>query len=187
VNDQTLPYRYLNIFTNPLVTDWTRYIDNPEKIFLHIDQGGNYLLPEVKEFFLDLGLVPKRGNLWSRDPFNVPPYHTDQKQDCELFAINWLLSGESGITEWSIKALKYKIEQNQQPLLDKTDPQFWGDPVMVPDFSAVLDRPMMIRTDIPHRVNTLKNSTWRISYSLRFEDNPSWEAGLEKLKNYIIQ
>jgi hypothetical protein len=186
VIEQTPPYRYLNIFKNPLGSDWIEYVSESEKLFLHIDQGGNYLLPEVKEFFLDLGLVPKRGNLWSRNPFNVPPYHTDQKENCELFAINWLLFGEPGITEWSFKALKYKIEKNQKPLLNDTDPQFWGDPAMIPEFSAVLDKPMMIRTDIPHRVNNLKNSTWRISYSLRFENNPSWELGLEKLKNYII-
>lgn len=75
--EQTPPYRYLNIFKNPLGSDWIEYVSESEKLFLHIDQGGNYLLPEVKEFFLDLGLVPKRGNLWSRNPFNVPPYHTD--------------------------------------------------------------------------------------------------------------
>ena len=184
MNNQTLPYRYLNIFKNPLGTNWTKYISESEKLFLHIDQGGNYLLPEAKEFFLDLGLVPKRGNLWSREPFSIPTYHTDQKENCELFAINWLLTGDPGTTEWSLKALNFKIEKNHRPLLDETDPQFWGDPAMAPDFSAVLDNPMMIRTDIPHRVNNV--STWRISYSLRFEDNPSWEVGLEKLKNYII-
>lgn len=183
---ESIPYRYLNIVANPLVADWTKYIEDPNSAFLYIDYGGNYLLPEVKKFFLDLGLVPKRGNLWSRGPYSVPMYHTDQKEDCELFAVNWLLSGNPGITEWSFKALNYKIEDTMSRLLEKTNPQFWGDPSIVPDVSAVLNKPMMIKTDIPHRVNNDNSDTWRISYSLRFENNPSWEEGLDKLKNYII-
>lgn len=186
VNKHLLPYRYLSITTAPLVEDWITYIKDSNSLFLIIDYKGNYLLPEVKRFFLDLDLVPKRGNLWFRSPYSVPPYHTDQKEDCELFAVNWLLSGNPGITEWSFKALNFKINDPMPRLLENTNPQFWGDPSLDPDVFAVLDKPMMIQTDIPHRVNNSNSDTWRISYSLRFENNPSWEEGLEKLKNYII-
>jgi len=182
----SLPYRYLDITLDPLIFDWKKFIDDPESVFHIKDHGGNLLRPEIKDFFCNLGLRPKRGNLWSRKPKSIPPYHTDQKVDCERFAVNWLLSGSPGITEWSWKALEYKIDNDKlSPIYDDTSPQFWGSLSLNPDVSAVLDKPMIIQTDIPHRVIN-RNDTWRISYSLRFEDNPTWETGLEKLKEYIL-
>lgn len=182
----SLPYRYLDLPNNPLVADWMKYVENANAVFLHMDHGGTYLRPEIKDLFSNLGLIPKRGNLWSRPPFSVPMYHTDQKKDCELFAINWLLLGDPGITEWSFKALNHKIENFELRLNKETSPQLWGDPSLSADISAVLDKPMMIKTNIPHRVNTNNINTWRISYSLRFKTNPTWEYGLEQLKKYII-
>ena len=187
MNQNDVPYRYLSLTDDPLVEDWKSVINNINSSFIYVDNEANLLRQDVKTLFLECGMIPKRGNLWSREPYSFPPYHTDQKVNCELFAINWLLIGEPGLTEWSYQALNYKIENNNlKPLHKITSPQFWGDCYMKPDVTAVLNKPMMIKTNIPHRVNNENNSTWRISYSLRFEGNPTWEEGIEKLKNFII-
>ncbi len=182
---QEVPYRYLSLINDPLVEDWKGVIEDINSSFIYLDSQGSLLKQELKNLFFDCGLIPKRGNLWSREPHNLPPYHTDQKVNCELFAINWLLIGEPGLTEWSYKALEYK-DDNWTPLYKTTSPQFWGNMYMEPDFTAVLNKPMMIKTDIPHRVNNRDNNTWRISYSLRFENNPTWEVGLEKLSKFLV-
>lgn len=183
-----LPYRYLDLPIEPLIAGWENFVEDLNSFFVYFDHFGNSLLkPELKELFLECGLSPKRGNLWSKKPVDLPwYYHTDQKTDCELFAINWLLKGQPGLTEWCSNALNYKVEMNGTPGAYGTDTQWWGNRYMIPDVSVKLNRPMMIVTDIPHRVNTLDADTWRISYSLRFEGNPSWETGLKKLSKFII-
>jgi hypothetical protein len=55
-----------------------------------------------------------------------------------------------------------------------------------PEFTTVLNRPMLTRVDIPHIVNTTGTSTIRLSYSLRFKDNPTWDYCLEQLKDIIL-
>lgn len=180
-----LPFRYLNIAQDPLVENWKDFVPSFSKLFHLKDFHGQYLRSDIQELFLDLGLTPSRGNLWSRPPFQTPHYHTDQKIDCERFAVNWLLYGDPGITEWSYAALNHKIEDDVRPALKDTSPEFWGPWNTRPDVIAVLQKPMMMQTDIPHRINMANVSTWRISYSLRFQNNPSWKEGLEKLKHYI--
>lgn len=187
IND--LPYRYLNIPDNPLVNGWENSVADIESFFLFLDiEGNNLLKPELKKFFIELGLEPKRGNLWSRKPFDLPwYYHTDQKVNCERFAINWLLRGNPGLTQWSYQSLNLKVEMSGRPGAYGTDTQWWGDSSISPDVSVELNRPMMIVTDIPHRVDNSMSNTWRISYSLRFKGNPTWQEALEKLQNYIVE
>lgn len=182
------PFRYLNLPIDPLIDGWENVVENLNSFFVYFDKEGKTLLkPELKNLFLECGLDPIRGNLWSRQPFDLPwYYHTDQKTNCELFAINWLLKGNPGLTEWSYAASEHKVEMDGKPGAYGTDTQWWGDKWTVPDISAKLDKPMMIVTDIPHRVNNSMSNTWRISYSLRFKGNPSWEIGLKKLAKYII-
>jgi hypothetical protein len=186
--NNNLPYRYLDLTLEPLLPEWKEVVLNFNSLFHYKDFDGNYLKPKLKKLFLDKGLIPMRGNLWSRPPRYKPHYHTDQKVSCEKFAINWLLIGQPGITEWSYSVLNHKIdEKTDTPLFENIDPQFWGPYDTDPDVTASLDKPMMIQTDIPHRVNTTHVYTWRISYSLRFKNNPTWEEGLEKLKDFIIE
>ena len=192
-----IPYRYLNFPKDPLLPGWEENIKNLNSVFIHHDWDATFLKPEIKEIFLSKNLIPSRGNIWSWEPNSITKfYHTDQKETettkCEFCAINWLISGYPGTTEWSYQALDNldnKIDFVKKPKysfysIHNTQPQLWkgGEP----DFSVPLNQPMIIRTNIPHRVNNLNNGTYRIAYSVRFKDNPTWEVVLEKLSDYIL-
>jgi hypothetical protein len=181
-------YQYLNFLKEPLLPSWKELVDL-NSVFIYVDRGCLLLKPEIKDIFLNLNLTPARGNLWSWAPNSLPKfYHTDQKETettkCEQCAINWLLSGSPGQTEWSFKAKD--IEVNITGKIHGTEPQLWGYKELTPDISAPLDCPMLIRTNVPHRVNNLNNDSYRIAYSLRFKENPSWEEVFEKLSKFII-
>jgi hypothetical protein len=188
--DASLPYQYLNIAPDPLLPGWET-IKNLNSVFIHFDHGCTLLKPEIKNIFLNQELIPSRGNLWSWAPNSLPKYyHTDQKETattkCELCAVNWLMSGNPGNTEWSFKALEKKVNIQGKTGLHGTEPQLWGDIDLEADVSVPLSRPMLIRTNVPHRVNNLHNDTWRIAYSVRFKGNPSWEEVFEKLSGYVL-
>jgi hypothetical protein len=68
----------------------------------------------------------------------------------------------------------------------KISSQWWSDDNCPPDFSIQLNQPTLLNVDVPHRVNTLGISDWRISYSIRFLGNPSWEETIDKLQPYIL-
>ena len=185
------PYQYLNFSKDPLVSDWSKLVDL-KSVFIYVDRGCKLLKPEIKDILLNNKLTPLRGNLWSWAPNSLPKfYHTDQKETettkCEQCAINWLLSGSPGQTEWSFKALEMKVDIPGRNGLHGTEPQLWGNTALDPDISVPLNQPMLIRTNIPHRVNNLNCDTWRIAYSLRFKGNPSWEEVFEKLSKFIIE
>jgi hypothetical protein len=183
------PYRYLKLPNNPLIDSWREKVPDFKKVFLYSDQGCNLLKPELKQIFLNCGLNPFMGNLWSWEPNNIPKfYHTDQKVkpgikrlECSL---NWLVQGEPGITEWSYSALD-KVSIGLKGNSYKTDAEWWGTRTTPSEFSAILNKPMLIRVDVPHRVNTTGVMDYRISYSVRFENKPNWLEVIDKLKDYI--
>jgi hypothetical protein len=181
------PYQYLTIDPAPLID--FNYLDlgiNPTEGFVYTDFGCNLLKPELKQFFIDRKLEPIFGNLWAREPNYCPTfYHTDQIKSPKTVkcAINWLLSGEPGITEWSHEADNYPGGPGAAKYVGTLTDWFDGD--IKPSFVAVLDRPMLIQVDVPHRVNTLGTNTLRMSYSLRFKDHPSWDYCVAALNEFI--
>jgi len=46
--------------------------------------------------------------------------------------------------------------------------------------------PALVRTNIAHRANNLLGKGPRFTATLRFDQNPSWEIIVEKLKDYIL-
>jgi hypothetical protein len=185
-----IPYAYLTVDSNPLI-DFS-YLDlgvDASKSFVYTDFGCKLLKPDLKQFFVDLKLEPELGNLWAREPNFCPPcYHTDQlkSQGKEIVkcAINWLLSGEPGITEWSHKAKNYYYGNGAAMYLGTSAD--WYNGSIGSDFVAVLDKPMLIQVDVPHRVNTLGVDTLRISYSLRFKNHPDWDHCVSALQDFIV-
>jgi hypothetical protein len=183
------PYKYLTVNTAPLID--FNYLDlgiNPTKSFVYTDLGCDLLKPELKQFFIDRKLEPELGNLWAREPNFCPAsYHTDQIKSqgnkTVKCAINWLLSGEPGITEWSHEAKNYFCGNGAAAYLGTLAD--WYDGYVKPSFVAVLDRPMLIQVDVPHRVNTLGVNTLRISYSLRFKNHPDWDYCVAALNEFI--
>jgi len=182
----TQPYRYLNFTKDPLVAGWNT-INDLESLFIHVDSECKLLKPEIKDIFLSQNLIPK-ANLLSYAPNSLRRfYHTDMNKDEKTeCAINWLLAGNPGKTEWSYQALEMKVDIPGKTGVHGTEPELWGRPSLTPDFSTSLIQPMLIRTNVPHRVNTLGIDTWRISYSVRFYGNPPWQEVVEKLSNHIL-
>lgn len=183
------PYRYLTIDSNPLIDfDYMDLGVDPTKSFVYTDFGCNLLKPELKQVFKDRKLEPELGNLWAREPNFCPPcYHTDQLKsqgkETVKCSINWLLSGDPGVTEWSVKAKDYYYGNGSAMHLGTSADWYNGD--IASDFVAVLDRPMLIQVDVPHRVNTEGFDTLRISYSLRFKHHPNWDFCVSALKDFI--
>jgi hypothetical protein len=182
-----IPYRYLQISNNPLIDNFSQGKDL-KKLFTYSDKGCRLLKPEIKDFFISKNLIPEVGNLWTRPPNKLPKYyHTDRvrvtgEPNIEV-AVNWLLDGEPGITRWCYSALDNKVlsgGMNESGI--RSD---WYEQKSSPEFSTVLNNPMLIRVDIPHTVDTRGTESWRLSYSLRFKNDPTWEYCLEQLKNII--
>jgi hypothetical protein len=134
-------------------------------------------------------LFPEIGNLWARPANDLPKYyHTDRvkikgEPNIEV-AINWLLSGEPGLTQWSYAATNHKIVSDVSGFANI--PTDYYSQHIPPEFTTVLNKPMLTRVDVPHVVNTTGTSTVRVSYSLRFKNDPTWEYCLEQLKDIIL-
>jgi hypothetical protein len=183
-----IPYRYLQIDSNPLIDNFSQGRDL-KKLFTYSDKGCRLLKPEIKDFFISKNLIPEVANLWTRPPNTLPMYyHTDRvrvpgEPNIEV-AVNWLLDGEPGITQWCYSALDHKVVAGGLP--ESGIRSDWYGRDFPPEFNAVLKEPMLIRVDVPHIVNTIGTSTWRLSYSLRFKDDPTWDYCLEQLKDIIL-
>jgi hypothetical protein len=183
-----VPYRFLQLSRDPLI-DTYKQDRNLTQTFTYADVGCKLLKPEITEFFISRKLFPEIGNLWARPPNLLPDfYHTDRikikgKSNIEV-AINWLLAGEPGLTQWSYAALEHKIVSKVYGF--NNIPTEYYSQNASPEFTTVLNRPMLTRIDVPHIINTIGTSTVRLSYSLRFKDDPTWEYCLEQLKDIIL-
>jgi len=182
------PYRFLQINANPLVDNYAQG-KNLKSLFTYSDYDCKLLKSEIRNFFLERNLYPEIANLWTHMPNSVPDfYHTDRVKQIDQpnieVAVNWLLDGEPGITQWSHAAINHKIKSGGIP--KSGVPTDWYVKHCAAEFSAVLDRPMLIRVDVPHIVDTTGTNTYRLSYSLRFKGDPSWEYCLEQLKDVIL-
>jgi hypothetical protein len=183
------PFKNLKIDNDPLIE--FNYSDlgvDSTKSFVYTDIGCNLLKPELKKVFIDLGLEPSAANLWGRVSNFCPAYyHTDKGnvpgKETVKCAVNWLLSGEPGITEWSYAAENFSYGCGTATHLETPANWYWP---LDPEFTAVLHNPMLIRVDVPHRVNTVGSNTLRISYSLRFKNYPNWDHCLLALKEFIV-
>jgi hypothetical protein len=182
------PYRFLQLSDSPLLDSYKKDRDLTRK-FVYADIGCKLLKPEISEFFISRNLFPEIGNLWARPPNDLPTlYHTDRikiegEPNIEV-AINWLLAGEPGLTQWCYAAKEDKAMSGAYGFAKF--PSEWYYRRVPPEFTTVLNRPMLTRVDIPHIVNTTGTSTIRLSYSLRFKDNPTWDYCLEQLKDIIL-
>ena len=186
------PYVALNLDSFPLIDTWAEKVESYDAQFLYTDRDGQLLKPHLRELFLELDLGPLICNLWSWKMGITPKYfHTDVTKNNVLVncAINWFISGERGITEWSYKALDMLVGDagSGNPFNAKygNASSWWGTQDLQPDYTTVLNVPMLINTQIPHRVNTLGCTGHRIAYSVRFLENPKFDQIKTKLEKYI--
>lgn len=198
MNDRVL-YYLKNIPSN--ITGWESKFPNLTEQQSYIDKDFSLLGADAVDFFRSKGLIPVFGIVWSW-PYRQNEelyYHTDQWYHTDgtilsgdVVAMNFLLSGDSGLTEFVP--------------FDKTteiDPSFYSKKVKfnyrkfdgssVPDNTYILtkDKPTIMRIDVPHRVNTnnIDPNQCRWSYSLRFnvgEKAADWESCINRLSEHLI-
>jgi len=196
----SLPFYYLNNIPFEL-NDWRSIITDFDIQQSHIDKGANRISKLTRQFFIDQGIIPTFGILWSwpKNQNESMTYHTDADVDkdgkiyvTDYCSINFLLDGDGGVTEFiSIDKTKEigKIYNS-----GKVNLRYRLFENIEPEYKAYIstNQPIMMRTDVPHRVNTNDITKTRWTYSLRFsikQNDVLQKARIENLilslKNYI--
>ena len=143
-------------------------------------------------FFDGLGLEVVATNIWSWLKLSPSIWHIDQTDPSHpTVAFNFLLKGSSGFTQWIDESKVKKIVQTVDPEYGTADIRYSG--YSKPDFEASLieDCLMMIRNDIPHRVDRRNQSAvrWTIRTVVREKNSSvelSWDRALEIFNNYQV-
>lgn len=189
----TTPFYYLENIPFSLV-EWRSLVNDFNKQQSIIDKGANRISETTRNFFTIRGILPSFGILWSW-PKNQNPsmtYHTDADIDkngtvfvTDYCSINFLLDGDGGTTEFiSIDKVKEigKIYNN-----DKVKLRYRMFENVESEYKAYLTpvNPIMMRTDVPHRVNTNDITKTRWTYSLRFSIKKNDKLEKARIENLI--
>ena len=188
------PYHFLDI--NFEVTDeWRSLVPNGEYDKKHVilDSGARYLTDDTRYFFECAGITPAFGYVWSwprlKSSLKSQVYHTDFPQVVAQVAINYLIQGDPGITEWKEYGELESLGMKNFPKEGYQVDEYIGDGS--PGIRASLtDIPMMAKIDVPHRVLTQQITNTRWTYSLRMRDRRNnefltWKNAVQYLKHYI--
>ena len=183
------PFLHLNI-PFQVKNSWKDLFPNlTEKQYVDVNPR-DYLEVETIKFFDDLGLEPYIANIWSWLKLSPASWHIDQREEGEpVIAINFLLMGDAGKTEWTSFNKVKRIEAGEDPVYGTKDVRFLGS--NVPEFSASIKPgyPMLIRNDIPHRVNRQgqEEVRWTIRLFIKKKDSDihlSWDEAVEIFKDF---
>lgn len=156
-------------------------------------QPSELLEDTTLQFLNSNGLKAKFANIWSWLPGTYPIWHIDQ-QDARhsIVAINYLLEGDAGQTEWiGFEKTKQIRNDSIDSVYGTLDQRFIS--INKADFTESIrpGTPMMIRTDIPHRVIRAENSnirwTARIFIQRLDSDLPlQWDEAVKILGQYEV-
>lgn len=172
----SLPFYYLENIPFKL-HEWRMLVTDFDKQQSIIDKGAKHISETTRNFFVTRGILPSFGILWSW-PKNQNPsmtYHTDADIDkngvvyvTDYCSINFLLDGDGGITEFI--SIDKATEIGKIFNSDKVNLRYRLFENIEPEYKAYLtyNNPIMMRTDVPHRVNTNDITKTRWTYSLRF-------------------
>lgn len=112
---------------------------------------------ETLQFLHDRGLeIAYKPNIWSWLKWKPDVWHTDQRDSSEqIVAINYLLRGSPGSTEWIDKSKTTLLALDEDPVYKTRDIRYMSP--FPPDFKEGIKPgyPMMIDTSVPHRVSRL--------------------------------
>lgn len=186
------PYHNLDIIFE-VKDGWRDIVDpiNPKSVYL--DSKCKYLTDDTLSFFEGAGIVCDYGYIWTwpRDyrPIEKQTYHTDFPDGRAQVAINYMLSGETGATEW--------INLDRARKCGIIDRQDFGYQVTsyesdTCDFHVSLQYgvPMLARINMPHRVRADDITDTRITYSMRMRNAKdmkelTWSDAVNYLQHYI--
>jgi hypothetical protein len=188
------PFCHLNIpyFVKP---SWRNFFSD-----FKIKQNLNVNVEEILEqdsinFFNANNLDIICGNIWSWPQGPTGIWHIDQrsKELAQRVAINYLLDGDPGITEWIDRTKVVQIGQFTDPGFISYDIRFLKKPDELVDFSESIKpaMPMMIRTDIPHRVDRTNQQHMRWTFRIFLREKNTythltWERALQLLGAYEL-
>ena len=191
----TQPFHHLNIPYG--VSDaWRKSITDFQSKQMILDNDILLLDPKAKEFLASVDLFPYSANFWSW--LNRPPYvwHIDCPPGTgNCVAINYLLCGPPGATEWIDESLVKYVGSVDDSRFDTPFLRYNNVQNHPADFSVSIRPgiPMLIRSDIPHRVNSHQQvgTRWTYRIFLRRMSDPhkilSWDTVEELLSPYFIE
>jgi hypothetical protein len=181
------------------ITGWESKFPNLTEQQSYVDKDFEVLGAEAVNFFKSIDLEPCFGIIWSwpykqneKLNYHIDPVTKDGVVLGDLVSMNFLLAGDSGLTEFiSIDKTKEIDSDFFTKKMNLTYRKF--ENTGTPDHTYILtkDRPSIMRIDVPHRVNTnnISPNQCRWSYSLRFYVNSvaaDWESCLHRLSNHLI-
>jgi hypothetical protein len=196
----TKPFCYLKNIPF-FLKEWRHLITDFDKQQSYHDQKALLLEDITRNFFLKNNLIPYFGLLWSWPKESTMTYHVDAAINDkgvvhvnDYSSINFLLDGDGAVTEFVSIENSTEIGKIQYSNIMNLPYRKFED--TEPDYKSYIsyDNPLMINTQIPHRVNTKGITNTRWSYSLRFgnkENNVFRKVRFEELKlllsEYILE
>lgn len=196
----TKPFCYLKNIPF-FLKDWRHLITDFDKQQSFHDEKALLLEDITRDFFTKNKLIPYFGLLWSWPKYSTMTYHVDAAINDEgivhvndYSSINFLLDGDGAVTEFVSIEQASEIGKIQYSSIMKLPYRQFED--TEPEYQAYISHsnPIMVNTQVPHRVNTSGISNTRWSYSLRFgsrENNVFRKIRFEELKlllnEYILE
>ncbi len=164
---------------------------NAKQIIL--DPKVTYLSSETKAFLENIiGVTPVAANVWSWLPMHAGLWHTDQRYGIgPEVAINFLLQGDSGTTEWA-EAHKLQLDDTEglDPIYGTADTRYRG--YCLPSYRAKLkpNTPRLDKISVPHRVNRSASSETRWTYRVFLKELGklevlSWATAVQLFSEYF--
>lgn len=191
---------YYNLDLDFEVKDtWRDVVDPIKPKSVYLDSGCKYLSESTLAFFDCAGIICDYGYIWTWPsidywpeelrPIENQPYHTDFPDGRAQVAINYILAGDPGATEWIdiLRAKKYGIID--RPKYGYQVTSYQSDECDVRT-SIKYGMPMLTRINVPHRVRAEGIVNTRITYSLRMYDKKlkkelTWSDAVKYLQPFI--
>lgn len=175
-------------FVLPEINDFGRSaIDNWQ---MHLPESQELLSTECLDFFRSLDLEPWKCHLFCGGPGYSTPIHIDGEGNNQgpLWAVNWIYGSTRSLMTWYES--KESGQSNKTPL-DTPQVLFIDDQVKLIDsfqFDEQNVGPVLVRTDIPHKVvnQDLQNPRWCLSVRVKRKIINNWFSAVKHFKPYLV-
>ena len=172
-----LPFYFLNIDFS-ISDDWKKISKNVNMDrVVHVDENASLLGKQTRQIINEAGIDISFAYVWSWPQSEIPEYHTDAPYGVAQSAINTLLQGDSAVTQWIRPENAVRYSSHTEPGVQE-GAVLWRSKSGVPDFKLSLspNKPVLIRLDIPHVVDTTNVKQLRWCYSIRMNKKNTQES-----------
>jgi hypothetical protein len=176
------PYIHLDIPFN-IKTEWKNSVNNFDIAQNIFDNGCSLIENETRDFLSVMGINLNLANYWSWKYLNVKSLHHFYHIDYDFnkpnnvnhahAALNFLLEGDPGETQWTDFDKLIKINARFNPVTGGTETNFISKEEPKYITSIIPKKVMLTRVDIPHRVSRPKqiNTRWTYRIILKIDDH----------------